>query len=104
MPHPSGAFPQSYPSAAHVVGWHGPIPHLLVPPAPHTWVPGHVPQDSMFPQPSGRVPQLAPRAAHVVGLHSHRLAVPLTPHANGGAQVPQSSFPPHPSSMRPHSA
>src|ERR1043165_4331054 len=63
--HPSEASPQSNPRSAHVFGVHVPAPHWLGAGAPHTCMPGQLPQGSVLPQPSEMVPHLAPTAAQV---------------------------------------
>jgi len=46
---------------------------LAVPPPPHVWPVGQVPQSSVPPQPSGMAPQLSPAAAQVVGTQFEHL-------------------------------
>jgi hypothetical protein len=71
-----------------------------VPPPPHVWPLGHVPQSSSPPHPSATLPHCT--LPHVSFVHvgvTHRLLWQTVP----AAQVaPQSTMPPHPSEIWPH--
>src|SRR5215472_8163263 len=98
----------------------GPIPagrpHLLKPPAPHTWGVVHVPHCRRPPHPSDAGPHVNPRAAHVVGVHEDteppsaptpggkpHLLNPPPPHVCGAAHVPHCKSPPQLSGAGPQS-
>jgi hypothetical protein len=70
LPQPSPAGPQLYPSDAHVSGVHVGAPHTPgVPPPPHVWPAGQLPQLRSPPQPSGAGPHWTPACAQVSGVH-----------------------------------
>jgi hypothetical protein len=120
LPQPSPTEPQLTPSAAQVapsdppMGVHAGAPHWLgVPPPPHVWFAGHVPQLSVLPQPSPAGPQPTavppgPAFAHVRETHvvavPHWFGVPPPPHEAPPVQLPQLSVPPQPSDCVPQLA
>jgi hypothetical protein len=79
---------------------------FVVPPPPHTWPAGHVPQLTVAPQPFGIEPQFAPAEAHVRGRHDppHRFGVPPPPQICGAVHRAQSRSPPQQSDTLPHAA
>jgi hypothetical protein len=118
-PQPSPANPQSYPSAAHVVGvQRGPPsgatvslpPHLLKPPPPQK--PGAAqpePQSTMPPHPSPLKPQVYPSCGQVFATQApasggglpHRLNPP-PPQKSGALHGPHWMAPPQLSPFHPH--